>query len=88
MSGSKQPAEKGQLIFLCGGDKELYDRSTPLLDVMGKAKFHLGEVCMLCKVIVHVTPCPVQRLVHSAHFPPCIAPLLWLCINDSCALTK
>lgn len=45
VSGSKQPAEKGQLIFLCGGDKELYDQAGPLLDVMGKAKFHLGEVC-------------------------------------------
>ena len=48
MSGSKQPAEKGQLIFLCGGDKELYDEATPLLKVMGKAQFFLGEVCTHC----------------------------------------
>lgn len=47
VSGSKQPAEKGQLIFLCGGDKELFESSGPLLDVMGKAKFHLGEVRVL-----------------------------------------
>ena len=45
VSGSKQPAEKGQLIFLCGGDKELYEKATPLLKVMGKAQFFLGEVC-------------------------------------------
>ena len=45
VSGSKQPAEKGQLIFLCGGDKELYEQATPLLKVMGKAQFFLGEVC-------------------------------------------
>jgi len=44
VSGSKQPAEQGALIFLCGGDKELYDYASPLLDVMGKAKFFLGEV--------------------------------------------
>lgn len=44
VSGSKQPAEKGQLIFLCGGDKDLYDKATPLLKVMGKAQFFLGEV--------------------------------------------
>ena len=52
VSGSKQPAEKGQLIFLCGGDKELYEKATPLLKVMGKAQFFLGEVCatyFICK---------------------------------------
>jgi len=43
-AASKQPAEKGQLIFLCGGDKDLYEEATPLLKVMGKAQFFLGEV--------------------------------------------
>ena len=43
-AGTKQPAEKGQLIFLNGGDKELFDRFAPCLDVMGKAKFYLGAV--------------------------------------------
>lgn len=44
VSGSKQPAEQGALIFLCGGDQELFEYASPLLDVMGKAKFFLGEV--------------------------------------------
>ena len=44
VGGSKQPAEQGNLVFLCGGDKALFDLSAPLLDVMGKAKFFLGEV--------------------------------------------
>lgn len=44
VSGSKGPAEQGTLIFLCGGERELYDKSAPLLDVMGKAKLFLGEV--------------------------------------------
>ena len=44
VSGSKGPAENAQLIFLCGGDEELYTRTSHLLDFMGKAKFFLGEV--------------------------------------------
>lgn len=44
VSGSKGPAEQGTLIFLAGGEKELYERAGPLLDVMGKAKFFLGPV--------------------------------------------
>ena len=44
MSGSKQPAEQGALIFLCGGDQALFDKAGPLLDVMGKAKLFLGNV--------------------------------------------
>lgn len=44
VSGSKGPAEQGTLIFLAGGEKELYERAGPLLDIMGKAKFYLGPV--------------------------------------------
>lgn len=43
VSGSKQPAEKGQLIFLTAGDKALFERATPMLDVMGKKNFYLGS---------------------------------------------
>ena len=42
MSGSKGPAEAGQLIFLAGGDRALFERAQPALDVMGKAAFFLG----------------------------------------------
>ncbi|XP_050381484.1 glyoxylate/succinic semialdehyde reductase 2, chloroplastic [Argentina anserina] len=44
VSGSKKPAEDGQLIFLTAGDKSLYEIAAPLLDVMGKSRFYLGEV--------------------------------------------
>lgn len=44
VSGSKGPAEQGQLVFLTGGDQELYDAAKPLLDIMGKASFFLGDV--------------------------------------------
>lgn len=42
VSGSKGPAEAGQLIFLAGGDQGLFERAQPVLDVMGKAAFFLG----------------------------------------------
>eukprot|EP00798_Chlamydomonas_sp_ICE-L_P029603 gene29603-17882_t len=43
VSGSKGPAEQGALIFLTGGDEELFKAVEGPLDVMGKAKFFLGE---------------------------------------------
>ncbi|KAI3951328.1 hypothetical protein MKW92_031026 [Papaver armeniacum] len=44
VSGSKKPAEDGQLIFLTAGDKALYDIAAPFLDIMGKSRFYLGDV--------------------------------------------
>lgn len=44
VSGSKKPAEDGQLIFLTAGDKNLYEAVGSLLDIMGKSKFYLGDV--------------------------------------------
>ncbi|KAK9228755.1 hypothetical protein WN944_021711 [Citrus x changshan-huyou] len=44
VSGSKKPAEDGQLIFLAAGDKSLYNTVAPLLDIMGKSRFYLGDV--------------------------------------------
>jgi 3-hydroxyisobutyrate dehydrogenase-like beta-hydroxyacid dehydrogenase len=43
VSGSKVPAETGQLIFLAAGDEALYRQVSPkLLAAMGKASFYLG----------------------------------------------
>ncbi|XP_050207098.1 glyoxylate/succinic semialdehyde reductase 1 [Mercurialis annua] len=44
VSGSKQPAEAGQLVILAAGDKALYDAAIPAFDVMGKKSFFLGEI--------------------------------------------
>lgn len=44
VSGSKVPAETGQLIFLCGGDQDLYEKVKPALGIMGKADFFFGPV--------------------------------------------
>ncbi|CAM9766936.1 unnamed protein product [Ectocarpus sp. 6 AP-2014] len=42
VSGSKGPAEAGQLVFLCGGDEDLFERASEDLDLMGKASHYLG----------------------------------------------
>ena len=43
VSGSKAPAVSGQLIFLSSGDAALSAFAAPLLEVMGKRTFFLGE---------------------------------------------
>ena len=42
VSGSKAPAAQGALIFLCGGDKTLYEECKNDLSIMGKADFYYG----------------------------------------------
>eukprot|EP00183_Erythrolobus_madagascarensis_P002111 CAMPEP_0185854294 /NCGR_PEP_ID=MMETSP1354-20130828/21905_1 /TAXON_ID=708628 /ORGANISM="Erythrolobus madagascarensis, Strain CCMP3276" /LENGTH=319 /DNA_ID=CAMNT_0028556019 /DNA_START=330 /DNA_END=1289 /DNA_ORIENTATION=- len=48
VSGSKVPAENGALIFLAGGDRELFDRvdggGEELLQAMGKKSVFLGKI--------------------------------------------
>ncbi|PKI75531.1 glyoxylate/succinic semialdehyde reductase 1 [Punica granatum] len=44
VSGSKKPAEDGQLVILAAGEKALYDEAIPAFDVMGKKSFFLGPV--------------------------------------------
>lgn len=44
VSGSKKPAEDGALVFLCAGNKSLYDEAGPALDVMGKKSFYFPEI--------------------------------------------
>ncbi|KAJ4824725.1 putative oxidoreductase glyr1 [Turnera subulata] len=44
VSGSKQPAETGQLVILAAGDKALYDEVMPAFDVLGKKSFFLGQI--------------------------------------------
>lgn len=50
VSGSKKPAEEGQLVFLCGGDRSLYDEAQAALAVMGKKSFYFGEVGQAAKM--------------------------------------
>jgi 3-hydroxyisobutyrate dehydrogenase-like beta-hydroxyacid dehydrogenase len=43
VSGSKKPAEDGNLVFLCAGDDSLYHEAMPALEIMGKKSFYFGE---------------------------------------------
>lgn len=43
VSGSKKPAEDGALVFLCAGDKSLYQEALPALEIMGKKTFYFGN---------------------------------------------
>ncbi|KAE8675184.1 putative oxidoreductase GLYR1 [Hibiscus syriacus] len=44
VSGSKQPAETGQLVILAAGDKALYEEAGPAFNVLGKKSFFLGQI--------------------------------------------
>ena len=44
VSGSKGPAATGQLVFLVGGDEEVYKAATAEWDAMGKATVYCGAV--------------------------------------------
>lgn len=43
VSGTRGPAEKGELVFLVGGKQEDLNEVRPLLDVMGKQVLYQGE---------------------------------------------
>ncbi|KAL3694956.1 hypothetical protein R1sor_008607 [Riccia sorocarpa] len=44
VSGSKKPAEDGQLVILAAGDESLFHDVAAPFDVLGKKSFYLGEV--------------------------------------------
>jgi 3-hydroxyisobutyrate dehydrogenase-like beta-hydroxyacid dehydrogenase len=44
VSGSRKPAEEGNLVILAAGDRSLFDDATPAFDTMGKKTLFLGEV--------------------------------------------
>lgn len=44
VAGSRKPAEDGLLTIMAAGDRELYDRSLPALEKMGKKILFLGDV--------------------------------------------
>ena len=43
VSGGVGGAAAGTLTFMCGGQKNAFDRAKPLLDIMGKNVFHAGD---------------------------------------------
>ncbi|HXJ91825.1 MAG TPA: NAD(P)-dependent oxidoreductase [Terriglobia bacterium] len=43
VTGSKHMAEKGELTYMVGGDREAFDRALPVLQVMGKKHIYCGS---------------------------------------------
>lgn len=43
VTGSKHGAEKGELTFMVGGDREVLDRVLPVLKVLGKKHIYCGQ---------------------------------------------
>ncbi len=46
VAGSKEPAAKGQLLFLVGGDAQDVETVRPLIEAMGRSLLHVGGVSM------------------------------------------
>ncbi len=44
VSGSKKPAQDGALVFLCSGDRSLYDEAEEALSIMGKKAFYFKDI--------------------------------------------
>jgi 3-hydroxyisobutyrate dehydrogenase-like beta-hydroxyacid dehydrogenase len=44
LTGGAIGAERRMLVFMLGGDREAVDRVRPVLDPLGRATFHLGEL--------------------------------------------
>ena len=43
VTGSKHGAEKGELTFMVGGDRQIFERALPVLQVMGKKHIYCGQ---------------------------------------------
>jgi 3-hydroxyisobutyrate dehydrogenase-like beta-hydroxyacid dehydrogenase len=43
VTGSKHMAEKGELTYMVGGDREAFDRALPVLQVLGKKHIYCGS---------------------------------------------
>lgn len=44
VSGSKKPAEEGNLVILAGGDEQALKEAQPIFDILGKKTVHCGDV--------------------------------------------
>jgi len=66
VSGSKVPAEKGQLVFMTAGDKVVHDFAQPYLSLMGKSNYFVGEVGSATKMKLVVNSIMANMLASLA----------------------
>ena len=59
VSGTRGPAERGELVVLAGGDADGLERARPILTVVGKSVIHAGAVGMgqALKIILNGLGC-------------------------------
>ena len=59
VTGSKHGAEKGELTFMIGGERETFDRAMTLLKVLGKKHVYCGSYGggLSAKLAQHAIPC-------------------------------
>ncbi|THH38115.1 NAD(P)-dependent oxidoreductase [Aliishimia ponticola] len=71
VSGGQAGAENGQLVVMCGGDAEVYDRAAPMIDAYSKLCKRLGEsgAGQLTKMVNQICIAGlVQGLSEGLHF--------------------
>ncbi|SDX99616.1 NAD(P)-dependent oxidoreductase [Citreimonas salinaria] len=71
VSGGQAGAENGQLVVMCGGEAEAYDRAAPMIDTYAKLCKRLGEsgAGQLCKMVNQICIAGlVQGLSEGLHF--------------------
>ncbi|MGY3436615.1 MULTISPECIES: NAD(P)-dependent oxidoreductase [unclassified Marinovum] len=71
VSGGQAGAENGQLVVMCGGDQDAYDRAAPMIDAYAKACRRLGEsgAGQLTKMVNQICIAGlVQGLSEGLHF--------------------
>ncbi len=71
VSGGQAGAENGQLVVMCGGDSDVYDRAEPVIDAYAKLCKRLGEsgAGQLTKMVNQICIAGlVQGLSEGLHF--------------------
>ena len=71
VSGGQAGAENGQLVVMCGGAQDDYDRAAPVIDAYAKTCRRLGDsgAGQLCKMVNQICIAGlVQGLSEGLHF--------------------
>ncbi len=70
VSGSKKPAEDGQLVILAAGDEDVFKQALPLFEIMGKKSVYLGAVGNGKSTNSVRCGASVEAKSSSVYFPP------------------
>ena len=71
ISGGQAGAENGQLVVMCGGDQDAYDKAAPMIDAYSKLCKRIGDsgAGQMCKMVNQICIAGlVQGLSEGLHF--------------------